>query len=314
MRTFLFFLATVLGSGAFQMTVDAGFFRQFTWSVPWVWGACFASWTVWLVSHETVKTKWFKRFHERVGRGIIPIQVALGLLVLLLVGIGLKHLLPAVKASTPTTTTQSTQTAPPPVTAPAQPASQPASQPDSKAKAQDEKTPKKASGQKKKQEPAPQPQAQQPQGPITTGPISTGACSNVQVGGSGNSLETNCAPQNPNDRVITYTFAGVKTVVEPGQPVQFYKYSDQDECSAFDRLTNLLNQGNWGEVAEIADKEIQKAPQWPTAYMFAGIAYGNMKQTEKACAYLKKMSDMAGTNTQWQNAKDEAGKEFTCRF
>src|ERR1700733_9491773 len=99
MRTFIFLLASTVGSWAFQMSVDAGYMKHFTWGVPWVWGVCVALWAFWLISHETVKTKWLKGFHDRVGKGVIPIQLAVSLVVFLLVGIGLRHVLPTAKAS-----------------------------------------------------------------------------------------------------------------------------------------------------------------------------------------------------------------------
>src|ERR1700692_4114149 len=79
-------LASTLGGVAFQMSVDAGWFRNFGWAVPWVWALCAALWCYWIVSHPTITDGRLKGFHDRVGRGIHVLRIALCALVFIFSG------------------------------------------------------------------------------------------------------------------------------------------------------------------------------------------------------------------------------------
>jgi outer membrane biosynthesis protein TonB len=154
------------------------------------------------------------------------------------------------------------------------------------------------------QPPQNHPASQQQSGKDNTqiGPIITGPCSNVQLESNGTQT-TNCVQSNPNDPVVTYNFAGAKTVVTPGQPTQIYRYSDQDEASAYDQISSLQGAQNWKGLAALCEQEIKKAPEWPTAYMCAGEAYAGMNQREKACDLLNQAAALAGKNKQWEGAR-----------
>jgi hypothetical protein len=92
-RAFLLLLAPIVGSVAFQMTVDAGYIRGFAWAVPWVWALCASLWAGWLLSHDKLKIK-LQGFHARVGKGIHPIRIGLCVAIFLLVGFALRAILP----------------------------------------------------------------------------------------------------------------------------------------------------------------------------------------------------------------------------
>jgi hypothetical protein len=116
-----------VGSFAFQLGLQAGWFNSLTWLAPWAWGTSGALWVWWLISHPKIEKEWLRGFHEKVGKGIHPIRLALALLVLLVIGFVITALVrkPQQMAKTQDTITQSvpqqqTQSLPV-VTAPASP-------------------------------------------------------------------------------------------------------------------------------------------------------------------------------------------------
>ena len=115
---------------------------------------------------------------------------------------------------------------------------------------------------------------------------------------------------NPNDPVVTYLFDGTKTVTV-GLHSEQYKYTDQDERSAYDRINEVEQKKRWGDMASLCETEIKKAPKWPTAYECAGEAYGQMNKMNKACSFLDQTIKLAGQNKQWQGAIDMS-KQFKC--
>ena len=86
-------VAGTMASVAFQMTVDAGYVRDFAWLIPWIWALSVSLWTAWMITHEKVAKQWLKTLHEKIGRGIQPVRIVLCLLVFLGVGFGLRKLL-----------------------------------------------------------------------------------------------------------------------------------------------------------------------------------------------------------------------------
>jgi hypothetical protein len=136
-----------------------------------------------------------------------------------------------------------------------------------------------------------------------TPPINQGPCSNLRIGGVGDSSQNaNCTPQNPNDVVTSYDFYGIK-VVKDGLHTNVYKGSDQDEFTAYGQLRDFGLKQDWNGLIELSDREIKRAPAWPTPYMFAGVAYMQEKNSGKACEYLHKAIELAGNNPQWNDAQ-----------
>jgi len=177
MRNVVFLLAGTLGSVAFQMSVDAGYVRDYAWAVPWVWALCVALWALWLVTHDKVRNQWLRSFHDRAGRWVIALRIALFVMVFFCVGS-----LPGWILKKPVASTI-------PKAAPQQEPQQ--SKPEGK------------NGDKKdskKQVTKPKPKAEKPSPDISVGSISQGPCGNVQVGGSNNTATTNCVSPS---RVLT---------------------------------------------------------------------------------------------------------------
>jgi len=120
MKFFALWAATA-ASLAFQMSVDAGYIRDFAWLIPWFWGASAALWTARAITHDKLTKEWLKDIHARIGRGIQPIRLFLCLLVFVGVSLGLRGLIKlkqqTVAAALPSTVQQlpstPTQQAPP---------------------------------------------------------------------------------------------------------------------------------------------------------------------------------------------------------
>jgi hypothetical protein len=90
MRTLLTASACTLGSVAFQMSVDAGWFRNSKWAIPWAWALSVSLWLFLIISWAPIREKWLRKFHDSVGKAIHPIRFGLCLIVFLIVGFGLK--------------------------------------------------------------------------------------------------------------------------------------------------------------------------------------------------------------------------------
>ncbi len=90
MRVFIAAFASLVGSIVFQMSVDAGYIRHFTWAIPWLWGACAALWVAWLLMHDLLAKRWLKGLHQKLGRRIYPIRMVICLIVFLGVGLLLR--------------------------------------------------------------------------------------------------------------------------------------------------------------------------------------------------------------------------------
>jgi len=62
MRAFLFFIASALGSIAFQLSVALWpqYFRNYSWAIRYVWMTWFAVWAVWLATHPTLLGRLWK--------------------------------------------------------------------------------------------------------------------------------------------------------------------------------------------------------------------------------------------------------------
>jgi hypothetical protein len=114
MRTSIAASAMTIGSFAFQIGLQAGWFNNLVWIAPWAWGLSAALWVWWLLSHPKVESEWLKQFHIRAGRGIYVIRALLCLLSFFVVGVGIMWLMRSktdtVAASqTATPTQQNTQ-------------------------------------------------------------------------------------------------------------------------------------------------------------------------------------------------------------
>lgn len=127
MRALIAPIASLVGSVAFQMSVDAGWFHNFGWAVPWVWALSAALWSFWLVSHPRITDGPLKNFHTRLGRGIHVLRFALCLVIFILGGLLIQRATkPLRQLSSGGSGTSSSPPAPNPVP---NPASTPSEQP-----------------------------------------------------------------------------------------------------------------------------------------------------------------------------------------
>jgi hypothetical protein len=88
MRAWLGAFASTLGSAAFQMSVDAGYFHNFKWAIPWTWALSLALWMFLATSYPPVKERWLKSFHDFVGGWIHAIRLVICAVVFVVVGLG----------------------------------------------------------------------------------------------------------------------------------------------------------------------------------------------------------------------------------
>jgi hypothetical protein len=199
MRVLVAAIASLIGNIVFQMSVDAGYIRHFTSAIPWLWGLCAALWIAWLITHDKIVKQWLKELHERLGRGIQPIRVAVCLLVFLGVSLGLRALIK------PAPQIAAAPVAPTPTATPASP------QPE---------TPRSMSIQKPPQKPFPAKPSQDNSVHLNGSKIeqqSSGDCSPNIVGGS---PTVNCGPPPPPPLQITW-------IARDMAPSEGFKYAKE---------------------------------------------------------------------------------------
>jgi len=98
LRKWLALGATTAGSIAFQMSVDAGYMRNYAWAIPWVWALCVSVWALWLLTHQKVTRHWFGHLHERAGNWIYIGRTLILAAVFLMTGFSIRAALHRVEA------------------------------------------------------------------------------------------------------------------------------------------------------------------------------------------------------------------------
>jgi len=106
---------------------------------------------------------------------------------------------------------------------------------------------------------------------------------------------------NPNKAVTTYDFNGMKRVVSPGR----IEGSD-GEMDAFNQLMSAYKLNNWKEVRSLSEAEKSKAQEWLTPYFFAGLAYANLCEKDKAISNLKYFMEWASGSKSYETAIPDA--------
>jgi hypothetical protein len=98
--------------------------------------------------------------------------------------------------------------------------------------------------------------------------------------------------------VSTYDFNGAKRdqvggriTVEAGAQV-----------NAFQKMLTLLNAQLWQELAALCEEQIVAAPRWLTPYYFAGYAYGNLGDRDRALDRLEHVAAFAGSDPSYSKA------------
>jgi hypothetical protein len=106
---------------------------------------------------------------------------------------------------------------------------------------------------------------------------------------------------NPNKAVTTYDFNGFKRIISPGRIE-----GDDGEVAAFDQLLKADKATNWKEMLSLSESEKSKAPEWLTPYFFAGLAYANLCEKDKATSNLKYFIDWASGSKSYEAAMSDA--------
>jgi hypothetical protein len=78
------------------------------------------------------------------------------------------------------------------------------------------------------------------------------------------------------------------------------------EMEAFKQLVEANSSRNWKEVIRVSDAEKSKAPEWLTPYFFAGVAYANLCENDKAISNLKYFMDWARGSRSYEVAVPDA--------
>lgn len=79
-----------IGSVAFQLGLQAGWFNRLTWLAPWAWGLSAALWLWWVVTHPKIEDDWLKALHVRLGSRVHLIRIFLCVVVLICVALGIR--------------------------------------------------------------------------------------------------------------------------------------------------------------------------------------------------------------------------------
>jgi hypothetical protein len=97
---------------------------------------------------------------------------------------------------------------------------------------------------------------------------------------------------------ITYDFNGVKHI----QQGHNFRAITGEEFAVFQRLKALETQGDWVEVRDLCEAQIQKTPEWLTPYLCAGVAHANLGQVEEAIRRLEHVGSRAADNPDYSAA------------
>ena len=97
---------------------------------------------------------------------------------------------------------------------------------------------------------------------------------------------------------ITYDFNGVKHI----QQGHNFRAITGEEFAVFQMLKALETQGDWVEVRDLCEAQIQKTPEWLTPYLCAGVAHANLGQVEEAIRRLEHVESRAAENPDYSAA------------
>lgn len=115
--------------------------------------------------------------------------------------------------------------------------------------------------------------------------------------GSGNQVTINPEP-NPYAPVVTYDFNGARRETSPGKNV----VNAGEEFAEFQQMRTLFSKQDWKALADLCEVEIAKVPAWLTPYLYAGVAYVNLGQKDKAIERLGYVERHAGGNPEYKDA------------
>ncbi|HEV2304170.1 MAG TPA: hypothetical protein VGR93_01495 [Candidatus Acidoferrales bacterium] len=99
-----------------------------------------------------------------------------------------------------------------------------------------------------------------------------------------------------------YDFNGARRSESPGRS----EVVAGPEINIFQQLGKLNDSGDWNGLLGLAEKQIKQTPDWPTPYLFAGIASARLGQREVAIERLQTFLSGADDRMDYQNATNYA--------
>lgn len=118
-------------------------------------------------------------------------------------------------------------------------------------------------------------------------------------------INPNVHPQAP---ITTYDFNGaVRTRTPSGVSVIV-----GETTNVFRKLLSLAETKDWAGLRDTAGRQTQATPEWPTPYFFAGLAYANLGDIDRAIELVELAQQKAGGNPDYR-AVDVLRKEIRDR-
>jgi hypothetical protein len=68
---------------------------------------------------------------------------------------------------------------------------------------------------------------------------------------------------------------------------------DQELISTNDKIKKLESEKKFSELVTLCNEQISNHPDWPTPYLFLGVAYGNLGEIDKAINQLEYFLEIA---------------------
>ena len=87
---------------------------------------------------------------------------------------------------------------------------------------------------------------------------------------------------DPNRPVTSYEFQGFRRIISPGRV-----NADDAAVANFQAFGTKLQTQDWAGLSALAEQQKSERPEWFTPYFFAGVAYINLCQKEKAVENLE---------------------------
>jgi hypothetical protein len=98
----------------------------------------------------------------------------------------------------------------------------------------------------------------------------------------------------------TWDFRGVKRDIRPG----VIKAGAGDELAVFKKMQEYQVGRQWEALIKLCTEQIQKTPEWYTPYLFRGIGYANIGQTEKAIQDVELVTSSTPGDPEYAQATD----------
>jgi len=105
---------------------------------------------------------------------------------------------------------------------------------------------------------------------------------------------------NPLAPVVIYYFNGDKKVIKEGGTNVSLIPGDQQV--SFNKMVELQSTHDWNGLKTFCESQMQMTPEWLTPILFAGVAYANLGNKQKAIELLTKVVGRAAGDTAYQDA------------